>query len=90
MRSLKEQKSHSGCIVTFNYEGKLLILRGLAKKEDLNKNLSPTNTGEELDAPEQSPSESNALIMDLKSYHAQSAQAELLNHSDLAYDLMVF
>ncbi len=86
----KEQKSQSGCIVTFNYEGKLLILRGLVKKEDLDKTRSSSNTGGELEAPEQTNCESSALIMDLKTYHAQSAQAELLNHPDLAYDLMVF
>lgn len=88
----KDQKSLSGCIVTFNYEGKLQIFRGLARKEDIHKQQASAQdsgaTGmNDLDS---APVESNTLMTDLNAYYAQAFQAELLKHEDLAYDLMVF
>ena len=82
----KEQKLISGCIVTFSDEGNLNVLRGLVKKEDMPK----SKPKEERSLQDDPTVESNALVMDLNNYYGQAFQAELLNHEDMAMDLLIY
>lgn len=91
-----EQMSYSGCVITFNHQGDLIYIRGLARPEDLKaraKELTSNNTGAAANGElliSSEPVESQALISDLNAYYGQAVQAELLKHEDLAFDLMIF
>jgi ParB family chromosome partitioning protein len=101
-----EQKACAGCIVTFNSQGSLWIVRGLVKKEDRQqaakldgKTKGSSERGESgsddvgstrSEPKAPEPAMPISLKADLDTYHAQAFQAELMNHERLAFELLVF
>lgn len=93
-----EDMADSGVLVLVDRKGEADVFPGLMTKDDMAERQKAraarnpdgergTATGEP-QRPE--PVESQALSDDLQNYRLQAVQAELLNHPNIAYDLMVF
>jgi ParB family chromosome partitioning protein len=84
------QKSVSGAVVSFNYDGEITISYGYVKKEDMAQAF-PKDETLALNGTDQSTSiESAALKRDLDSFKLQALQSEVMKNDALAYDLMVY
>jgi ParB family transcriptional regulator, chromosome partitioning protein len=92
----QEQMSYSGCVITFNSQGEIIYMRGLARPEDIKSRENKLKMNGEVSAaggdlpPAPAPIESQALMSDMSDYYGQAMQAELLKHEDLSFDLLVF
>ena len=86
----ESQKAHSGCLVTFDHAGKLLVLQGLARRKDIPKTAGGGDPGTgEGGTPETSPTGlSQALLEDLGRYRQQATQAALLQQPAAAADVL--
>lgn len=90
----KEQKAYSGCIVTFDHNGTLDVLQGLAVRKDMPKvgNDATDNTGQ----PGEGGNEgdrlvtglSQALMNDLGAYRQHIVKAALLSDPAAAADVL--
>ena len=81
------QQSYSGCIVTFNREGKLEVIEGLARRADIpNENQTPDAAQGDASPTEKGLSQS--LQDDIGQYRQQIVQAALLKQSALALDVL--
>lgn len=92
----QEQKSVSGCVVSFTHSGELSILKGCVRKEDL-KLISTTSTNDAGNAQEsneqndtQEKIEGAGLAADMAMYFRQAFQANLLKHEQLCFDILVY
>ncbi|MAT94144.1 MAG: hypothetical protein CME59_16305 [Halioglobus sp.] len=87
-----EQMGYSGCIVTFDNDGKLDVLKGWARKADLPRqtgNEDTGNAGAGGDAPEKGRAGlSQALVNDLGQYRQQATKATLLGKPAVALDVL--
>lgn len=82
----EEQQAYAGCIVTFDNVGKLEILRGWARKNDLPKAKSAESAG---GAGEGGKKElTQALVNDLGQYRQQATKATLLAKPAVALDVL--
>ena len=84
----KDQRSYSGCVVTFNHEGKLSVVRGLAHKKDVPQPKKPlieqVSDGEAIF----DDGISQVLSEDLGKYRQQITKAVLLSNPTIALDVL--
>lgn len=90
LRFSDEQMSYAGCIVTFDYHGKLTIIRGLALKKDVQRHQRQAQavdtTTETTDKT--AATYSQALLNDLAAHRQQITKACLLKHPNVALDIL--
>jgi ParB family transcriptional regulator, chromosome partitioning protein len=84
-----DQKAYSGCVVTFDRAGKLEVIEGLARRNDIPKTTMQESgtAGEGSDVP-QAKGLSQSLRDDIGQYRQQITQAALLKQPAAALDVL--
>ena len=87
-----EDRAQAGCIITYSYNGDLMILRGLLRKEDAKKVPTKAGTGAGLDDDNTASVQAvpQALLTDLTAYRQQIVKAALAGNTAVASDVLLY
>ncbi len=88
-----QQKASAGCVVSFNFAGKLITLQGLMTKQDSqqnNKHESLNSDGKTAIVNEKETAIPQALISDLSGYRQQIVKSSLASNTAVAEDVLLY
>lgn len=86
-----EQTASGGCYAYIGRDGKLVVEKGLLRREDSKEPEKPAVVGEDGEPlPDKPKGIPESLKRDLEAYRLGAAQAEIAMHPAIAFDLLVF